>query len=217
MRPILPLLAFASLIGLISPAQAAVVAWDESVNGDLSGNHLSGTPISLTVGSNQILGTTGTVVTIVDNAPVFTVDRDYFTITIGKGQQLDGIKLFSLDRSKIGGNDSFLGLQDGDKITTTPEAPSASELLGYVLYAQPEFGMNLLNLMKNAPGAKGFSTPLGPGTYTFWTQDTSTGTVAYGFDFQVSGAAPVPVPAALWLLSSGFGLLGITHRRKVHC
>ncbi|MES1264954.1 MAG: hypothetical protein ABUU24_04785, partial [Variovorax sp.] len=42
----------------VSTAHAAVV-WDESANGDLSGNGLSPTALAVSMGPNRILGSTG--------------------------------------------------------------------------------------------------------------------------------------------------------------
>ena len=69
-------------------------------------------------------------------------------------------------------------------------------------------GDNVLDDLGNAIfGGTGFAGPLGPGTYTFWFQETTAG-VDYALSLQV-----VPLPPAIWLLGSALlGLYGASRR-----
>jgi hypothetical protein len=67
----------------------------------------------------------------------------------------------------------------------------------------PEMGIPVL-------GSTGFTPPLGPGTYSFWVQELSTGTFAYGFDLQLT---PLPEPTSLALLLLGIPAVLYARRR----
>lgn len=215
------LLAMALCATVTAPTIAATV-WDEGVNGDLSGDGLKTTAIALAAGSNKLRGTTGAPFIEIggDGLPVFgPVDRDYFTITIGAGQQLDALVI--TNRTSPRGNDSFLGIEFGPSVTESPDAVIPSKLNGYIVYGDLQFnqttktGVNLLAQMFDLKNSKTGLGPLGPGTYSFWTQDTINGAlIGYEFDFRVSQAAPVPVPAAWLLMSGGIGILGTMKRRR---
>jgi hypothetical protein len=62
------------------------VIYDESVSGDLSNSGPAPTPLTVSLGSNQVFGTTGKSTTGV-------IDRDYFTFTVPKGLFLSAITL----------------------------------------------------------------------------------------------------------------------------
>lgn len=214
------LLAMAFCATVSAPTIAATV-WDEGVQGDLSGDGLNTSFISLAVGSNTIRGTTGApFIGLEDGVPVFgPVDRDYFTITIGAGQQLDSLTI--TNRNSPAGNDSFLGVEFGPSVTESPDAVIPSKLTGYIVYGDLQFnrvtrtGSNLLTQIFDLKNNQTGLGPLGPGTYSFWNQDTINGVlIGYEFDFRVSQAAPVPVPAAWLLMSGGIGILGTMKRRR---
>jgi hypothetical protein len=52
-------------------------------------------------------------------------------------------------------------------------------------------------------GASGFTAPLPSGTYSFWVQEASAGTVNYGFDFTIA----TPEPGSQAMLLVGLALL----------
>ena len=61
-------------------------------------------------------------------------------------------------------------------------------------------------------GSSGFAGSLGPGTYSVWVQEISSGgAVPYAFDFVVS---PVPEPTTWAMMLLGFGAIGFAARRS---
>ena len=194
-----------SLAGLLalsmSAAAGAATVYDESLDGDLAD---TGTPlptvISVGAGSNQIFGTTGKTLGV--------IDRDYFTITIAPGSQLSSITL--LPGTGVIGSLSFLGMQAGTQVTVDPTSGSAAGLLGWVHYSTADVNTDILPAIGTGPGASGFTPPLPAGSYAFWVQDTGTGNVDYGFDL---GITAVPEPASAATLLAGLALLALRRRR----
>jgi len=181
----------AVLAALAVSHSANAMMWDESLNGDLSNDGLAPTLLTLSPGSNQILGHTG------DGGQ--GVDRDYFTFTLAQGQQLSSIVL--LNNTLISDQFSFIGIQAGPQVTILPNGANAEQLLGWTHYSNGDRGFDLLPSM-------GLS-PLSPGTYSAWVQDTG-GPATYGFDFNVSS---VPLPPAFLLMASSLLGMGIFRRR----
>lgn len=184
-------------LALAVPAAGALAAsrYDESVNGDLSNDGLAPTPLSFSAGANAVVGTTG--------RDASGIDRDYATFTIQPGQQLTGIDV--LPGTSAIGAVSFIGLQAGSQLTVSPAAATADGLLGWWHYSAADVGTSILPAMAVANnGSSGFQAPLGAGTYALWIQDFGTGTVGYGFQFDVSA---VPEPGSLALFALGFGLI----------
>jgi PEP-CTERM motif len=194
--------AAAALAVAAAPASADVV-YNESVSGDLSNNGLAPTPIAFVNGDNIVTGTTGHDVT-------GAIDRDYFTFTIGADQNLTAINIL-LGTQTIGA--SFIGLQAGSQVTLPVFPANATGLLGWAHYTGAEVGTDILdNMSVSTNGASGFSTPLGPGTYSVWLQEISPGgAVPYSFDFVVS---QVPEPSSWAMLLAGFAVLGLAFRRR---
>ena len=169
------------------------MVWDESANGDLSNSGLTPTSLTLSPGSNQILGSTG------DGGQ--GVDRDYFTFTLSQGQALTSIRL--LGNTFVSGSFSFIGIQAGPQLTVLPSGAGGNLLLGWTHYAMGDIGTDLLPVI--AP-----SGALSAGTYSVWVQDTG-GPATYGFDLGVT-PAPVPLPPSLLLIASS--LLGMCVFRR---
>lgn len=174
----------------------AAMLWDESVNGDFSNSGAAPTALTLGIGSNQILGTTG-------NAGQ-GVDLDYFTFTLAPGQTLTSITV--LANTFVSGQFSFIGIQPGPQVTVSPSGAGAQALLGWAHYGMPDIGTDLL-ASQISPGV-----PLTAGAYSVWVQDTG-GPATYGFDFSTVQAVPLP-PSLLLMASSLFGF-GFLRRRTV--
>jgi len=193
------------IAGACLPTAFAAVVWDESVRGDFSNDGLTPTVISVGLGSNQILGTTGRGTAI---------DRDYLSFTIPTGSALTAMT--ELSGTSVGGLVSFIGLQSGPAFTIPPTATDATGLLGWTHYGSTP-GRDLLPDMSTPNmGSLGFSRPLGAGTYSFWIQDFNAGSFRYGFDLTIAPAASaVPEPAAFWLALPALAGLGVRRWRQV--
>jgi len=191
-RSICSMLLLLALAAAESPVSQGAVLWDESLNGDLSNSGLSPTSLSLSTGSNRILGSTG------DSGQ--GVDRDYFTFTLPVGSTLSSITLLS--NTLISGNFSFIGFQTGSQVTVQPSGAGGQALLGWTHYANSDVGTDIL------PAITG-GGPLASDTYAVWVQDTG-GPATYGFDL---GVTTVPLPPAAILLLSGLLGSGLIRRR----
>jgi len=200
MRAVVHILAALVSAAALAPAAHAAVVWDETLAGDLSNLGSSPTFVALASGANQILGTTG--------APLGIVDADYFTVVVPAGHSLTSLTLLpgTMPVDDIVG---FLGLQAGTQVTAVLDP---APLLGWLHYTSANVGPNLLPLLGTAPGAIGFSGPLGPGAYAFWVQDFDFGTAPYGIELGVTAAVPEPLPATALL--AGLATLGLLARRS---
>jgi hypothetical protein len=187
-------LALCLSLGLAQAGFAAPI-WTESTDGDLSNAFSAPTPLpALAVGSNTLTGTT------------VVGDRDYFTIVVPSGAVLSQITLTAFSQPF---DLAFLAIQNGSVITESPTAPNVANLLGWVHPGASMLGTNILDDLALGTGAQGFTPPLGPGTYSFWLQQTGSAVIGYGFDFVV-----VPEPTAAALLALGLlGLLFVGRRR----
>lgn len=192
--------AAACALALVPAVQAATV-YDESTSGDLSGNGLSPTFVSLAAGSNVVTGTTGR-----QNG---VVDRDYLTFTVPTGWQLSAITPLP-GTSTVSGGLAFIGIEAGAQVTTPVTGP-ATTLLGWHHYAPGDVGNNILPLIGVGTGAIGFSGALAAGTYSVWIQETGTGTVPYVMAFTLSA---VPEPAPAWLMLAGAMVLAARRRSR---
>ena len=189
------------LAGAFQGANAALL-YDEGVSGDLSGDNLSPTALmALAAGSNVVTG----------GALSSPLDRDIFTVTVGAGQQLVGIVL---DTYLSGDDQSFFAVAAGNTIASLFDT---TVLLGNALIGGSPGNMQGDNVLDDLgtgtfPGSTGFAGPLGPGAYTFWIQETTSGIREYALDFQVRGSA-VPLPSSLALLAIAVFALRRQQRR----
>lgn len=197
-RTFAPLLAIIFLL-LIAPAAMADVIYDEALDGELSDDALAPTSIAaFSIGSNRMIGQL--------NESGF--DPDFWTVVVAPGQRLQQIILVDYLEDQF----SFLGIEAGNQITDTS---GGANLMGGVLFGSLDgttVGDDLLDdLAAGSVAGSGFSTPLGPGTYTFWMQEgTSSGmTIDYELDFVIG----VPEPGSL---AFGFGVccFGLLRRRR---
>jgi hypothetical protein len=189
----------AVVLGILSgaaPSARAGIVYSEAIDGELSGNNTSPTVLAFSEGVNTITGKMGA-------SP--SLDRDFFTITIAQGFQLTSIEVVSLSPTTR----SFYAVGAGTSIDITNASGHLSNMLvnstGEILddlAAGPAFG------------GKGLSNPLGPGTYIFWFQETST-SVNYTMNYTLSA---VPEPGTFTLCSAaGLWFAGwrtVRNRRK---
>lgn len=160
-------------LGIGTFSMQASADWNEAINGDLSGDGLAPTPVPVTTGSNNVLGSTG-------NSGA-GVDRDYFKIVVPAGATLDSIML--LDNTNVSGGVSFIGVQAGPQLTVTTSGVGAENLLVVGHYDNSQIGSDLL-----AAYQTGTPGPLRGGTYSVWVQDTG-GPATYGLKFVISGSS----------------------------
>jgi hypothetical protein len=177
--------------------------YNESVSGDLSNSGLAPALLTVSLGSNDLFGSTGKTGT--------TIDRDYFTFTVPQGMELTAITVLPGTQTlgKLG--ESFIGIESGPEVTVSTAATDATGLLGWFHYSTGDIGEDILPLMGTSGlGSTGFTGALPAGTYSFWVQEASVGTVPYGLEFTVA----TPEPASWTMLLTGLGLLvGKTARR----
>jgi hypothetical protein len=177
--------------------------YNESVSGDLSSSGLTPTLLTVSLGPNDLFGTTGKTGTV--------VDRDYFTFTVPQGLELTALTVLPGTQTLGTLGASFIGMESGPEVTVSTAATDATGLLGWFHYDTGDIGVNILPLMGTSGlGSTGFTAPLPAGTYSFWVQEASAGTVPYGLEFTVA----TPEPASWTMLLTGMTLLvGKTVRR----
>lgn len=185
--------ALAAALGV--PTASGVVAWNEPLDGDFSDDYLAPTSVSFVPGLNQVLGF------IAGENDTGGLDRDYYTFTIPAGFQLSEITLDSYFSDDF---QAFVGISAGTQFSVPPTTAGLGDPLGWLLYGNSQLGQNLLPLM--GQNGQGFTAPLGPGSYTIWTQQIGPVT-EYVFNFVV-----VPAPAGAAVLA--LPLLGLAARRR---
>lgn len=194
MRRGIVLLACAFLYGTAAHADTI---YDESVSGDLSNSGLTPTLLTVSLGPNDLFGTTGKTGTV--------IDRDYFTFTVPQGLELTAITVLPGTQTLGALGESFIGIESGPQVTISTAATDATGLLGWFHYDTGDIGVNILPLMGTSDmGSAGFTGPLPAGTYSFWVQEASAGTVPYGLEFTV---ADTPEPSSWTMLLTGMALL----------
>ena len=162
---------------ICSSTARAVTIWDEAFQGDLSGNNLAPTALTLGLGVNTIRGTMGR------DLPQDPVDRDIFTFTIAPGRTLSSINVIVFTPT----NQSFYAIAPGTTINITdPATHLANTLVQHTGDILPQLALGSYS------GGTGITDPLGPGTYTAWFQELSS-VVTYEVDYTIS-ASPIPEP-----------------------
>lgn len=160
----------------VTSAARAGIVWNESGNGDLSGNRLLPSGVTLALGENEVVGST------------IAGDLDYLTINVPADMRLDAM---FLDRFVSTDDIAFVAIQAGSTFTESPSNPNVANLLGYTHFSSFDVGADILDDLATGAGAIGFSAPLPAGSYSFWIQQTNPQSVGYTFDFRVS-AVPIP-------------------------
>ena len=205
---------FAAVCALLVAAPAKATIYDEAVSGDLSNDKGAPTALTLTPGSNSVIGT-------VNGFAPGTDPQDWVSFTIPTG-----FVMTSYINSKYDSTDpqGFTGFQFGSSF-------SGDEFvaISYAGYAHFGFaatnpdgtppvstvGVNLLPLMTDpsfAPGTTGFTPPLAAGTYTFLIQQGNPVTTGYQFDMTIRS---VPEPGSSLCLFGMGGLAILAVRRRL--
>ena len=180
---------------LASPAMANVI-WDEAIDGSLSTDRFNTTNMgTLTAGSNDVIGTT-----------VNGISK-FFTITIDEGDSWTGLIVESWESYDDLG---FLGVVAGDYFSVVPSNPDVTQLMGYVHYGELDVNQDILGAMAQGPGSQGFTTPVGPGTYSFWVRQGGAAPATWDLNFVVESSTVVPGIGGL----AGLMGAGLIRRRR---
>ncbi|MDX9912689.1 MAG: GC-type dockerin domain-anchored protein [Phycisphaerales bacterium] len=159
----------------VSPVLADTIH-DEAVDGDLSTLASSPTPLSLSVGGNTIIGT----VNFSNNA---AGDRDFFTITVPDGQEIEHVNLLAWSPADTG----FIALNSGATGFVPGVATNGSFLAGAHITPSRVGGDLLFDFVFLSVTTNSLSEQrLGPGTYTFVIQQTSNIVSSYTLEFVLS-------------------------------
>jgi hypothetical protein len=205
---------------LMFAISAHAASYNETVSGDLSNSQTAPTPLTLTLGSNSVIG----------NVNGSAGDsQDWIVLTVPTGDQMTSFVNAAYSSSA---NDAqgFTGFRFGSSFGSN-SASSAGSYAGYAHFGigstnagvaggapTTTVGVDLLSTAHymddnstggTAAGATGYTPPLGPGTYTFLIQQLG-GSTNYEFDMNVSA---VPEPAAISLF--GFGVIGLLMSRRL--
>ena len=199
-RVVLRALAITLVAGVASVANAQIVFDSVSGSDVASDNGSAPTSLPFSVGSNIVNGAVSS--SIPNNL------RNFFTFTIGEGQELSAIVVDAL--TSTNNNSGFYALVDG---TTSANPATGFPNLGGELHNPGLVGDDLLALIAGGgiSGGTGFDS-IGAGDYTFVIQQTGSQVSTFSLDFQVSDAA-VPEPTS-GLLLVGLGVAGLARRRR---
>ena len=160
---------------LSSDPELETVGYDEAVSGDISNEPTNPLALTLAEGATTLSATTE------------DGDREYVTVTIPEGFQLDSLVLESYSND----NAAFIGVQEGDTFTEPlDESADASNLLGYALFGgRARTGEDFLDDISNGRDTQGFRGALPSGVYTFALQQLNVES-SYTIAFNVSEVAP---------------------------
>jgi hypothetical protein len=162
----------------------ADIVWNEAIDGDLSDDPSRPTALSFSIGANTVIGSLG----IPDDDI-----RDFMTFTIGPNQLLTSLTLDTFSPAGL----SFQAINAGST-GFIPGSDPAGNFLGLEFVRDSMVGTDMLPLLAAGNfGSTGFSTPLGPGTYTYLIQEVSPEQFRdYTLTFNV-----VPEPSSIALVS----------------
>src|ERR1044072_6964580 len=145
-----------SLFAFLGSAHAQIL-WNESVNGDLSGDRFNPTNLSFAAGSNRIIGSMG------------LTDKEYVHFSLAPGMAL--APTIVVDYSRVDPI-SFIRVQAGNTFTEPATGTTVGNLLGYTLFGDAHIGTDILPAMGTGSGSMGFTPPLTGSDYTFRIQQT---------------------------------------------
>ncbi|MEM7210665.1 MAG: hypothetical protein AAF479_02050, partial [Pseudomonadota bacterium] len=154
--------------------------YQEDLDGDLSGDNLAPTTISLP--------TSGTFTVQADqqgSAVTGGRDIDYLNFTVAAGSQIDSILLDNYVESSADGG-AFYGIGVGPTLPGAPGGQSAGDLIGGLIFDESEIGQDILALGNGALGTGGFTSPLEAGVYTMWFNQTGGVNNEFDITFNVS-------------------------------
>lgn len=189
--------ALITVVGGAGRASGGVVVWDESIHGDLSGNRLAPTNLSLGLGTNAVIATS------------VAGDLEYVHMSLPAGGAFTSIVLSGWISED---NVAFIAVQAGTVFTEPPVGTNVANLLGWTHFgpfAVPP-GEDLLGPMGTGFGAIGFTPPLAGSDFVFWIQQTGPAPTTYRLDFNV---VPTPGGAGLLWVAAGLGLSARRRRR----
>jgi hypothetical protein len=207
MRQNFRLACFVCLITSSVSQSAWAVSFDEAVDGDLSGNRLSPTHLTLTAGVHSVSAVTGSIV-----GEEVEFDQEYLRIDLPAGYKLVAINMTEYDSFD---GTAFIGVQAAETFSFDPEdaRDNVASLLGWAHFGLNEghdLGADILPSIGAAGrGSAGFTPPLMGPSFTFWIQQTGDPT-SYQLDFVV---AAVPEPAAWLSIGSALTLLAARRNR----
>jgi hypothetical protein len=168
------------LVSLTATQAWAAIAWDESVNGDLSNDRLNPTSIDLSSGINSLIAKVG-----------LGGDLDFVTIHVPANAFLSGLTMVSYtgpDGTDPEDGTAFIGMEAGNQVTVSSSF-SAAGLMGWAHFGPfaDNVGSNILPSMNTTFfGSSGFTIPVASGAYSFWIQQLSDVEIDYQFDFQIT-------------------------------
>ncbi|MEX1115651.1 MAG: hypothetical protein WEB53_10410 [Akkermansiaceae bacterium] len=177
---------------MITPGLGAVI-YNESINGDLSGLFGSPTTLNLTTGANTIIAQMGSNG---NTGATNGSDADYFTVTVGSGESLVSITVDSYLFSPNNPGVSFAGYVAAPVFA----GQTAQNINGSVLFNASSG--NILDDFTGGPAT------LGPGTYSFWFQETSANLISYQLTYNL-----VPEPSSALIGACSIGLCLASRRR----
>lgn len=170
---------------LALPASAAVI-YHEAVDGDLSSDPLTPTPLVFALGGNTVIGTCGNVGSPVDI-------RDYLRFSIPANHVLNGLTLLQYSPDNL----SFASFNTG-VTSVIPSGATNGFFLSGIHVTGSDLGSNLMQaFVTRAVTTNALDLPLLPaGDYCFLIQQTSVLTQAYALEFIVD--AITPTDASTW-------------------
>lgn len=175
----------------------ATVTFNESSDGELSGDNLNPTALgTFGVGTSTV---SGTIVDALGANP----NVDVFTFNVATGSLLSGISVSNFVSTD---NVAFLALDNGSSFAFDAVAlgnfansPDQIPFIGGNLFGE-EVGSNIIDTIGNGDIGTGFSSPLGEGNYTIYLQQLGGSTVDYTLSFNVTN---VPEPSSVAFLALG--------------